>query len=284
MSKKKFLSVFLSFICLSLIFMLSFGVKSHATVAANEHAKHQQNQKRKAKKVTWKKQEQPVQIPILMYHAIHEMAPEESANANLIVAPKLFEEHIKTLSDNGYYFLSPEEAYKALTKNKLPQKKVVWVTFDDGNADFYSQAYPILKKYKAKATNNIITGFVQNQSSGNLTIQQMMEMSKYAMSFQGHTISHPDLSMATSDSQLSELADSKAFLDKALKQKTMTIAYPSGRYSQETIDLSKQVGYQLGLTTNEGLASAADGLLSLNRIRILPTTTPDLLLEQVTVD
>lgn len=284
MSKKKFLSVFLSFICLSLIFMLSFGVKSHATVAANEHQKHQQNQKRKAKKVTWKKQEQPVQIPILMYHAIHEMAPEESANANLIVAPKLFEEHIKTLSDNGYYFLSPEEAYKALTKNKLPQKKVVWVTFDDGNADFYSQAYPILKKYKAKATNNIITGFVQNQSSGNLTIQQMMEMSKYAMSFQGHTISHPDLSMAASDSQLSELADSKAFLDKALKQKTMTIAYPSGRYSQETIDLSKQVGYQLGLTTNEGLASAADGLLSLNRIRILPTTTPDLLLEQVTVD
>ncbi len=81
-----------------------------------------------------------------------------------------------------------------------------------------------------------------------------------------------------------ELVDGKDFLDHELTQKTTTIAYPSGRYSQETIDLSKQAGYKLGLTTNEGLASAADGLLSLNRVRILPTTTPDILLEQISVN
>ena len=112
----------------------------------------------------------------------------------------------------------------------------------------------------------------------------MTEMSKHGMSFQGHTVNHPDLSIADTTSQLGELVNSKDFLDHELTQKTTTIAYPSGRYSQETIDLSKQAGYKLGLTTNEGLASAADGLMSLNRVRILPTTTPDILLEQISVN
>lgn len=232
----------------------------------------------------WTGQDQTVHIPILMYHAIHDMAPEESASANLIVAPELFEQQIKALADNGYYFLTPEEAYQALTTNTLPQKKVVWLTFDDGNADFYTHAYPILKKYKAKATNNIITGFVQNQYASNLTVKQMLEMMKHGMSFQAHTVNHPDLSVNTREVQMTESAESRHFLNEQLKQETMTIAYPSGRYTQETLALAQEAGYKLGLTTNEGFASADDGLLSLNRIRILPTTTPEQLLSQINGD
>lgn len=233
---------------------------------------------------SWTGQDQTVHIPILMYHAIHDMAPEESASANLIVAPELFEQQIKALADNGYYFLTPEEAYRSLTTNTLPQKKVVWLTFDDGNADFYTHAYPILKKYKAKATNNIITGFVQNQYAGNLTVKQMLEMMKHGMSFQAHTVNHPDLSVNTREVQMTESAESRHFLNEQLKQETMTIAYPSGRYTQETLALTQEAGYKLGLTTNEGFASADDGLLSLNRIRILPTTTPEQLLSQINGD
>lgn len=233
---------------------------------------------------SWTKQEQTVRIPILMYHAIHDMAPEESASANLIVAPELFEQQIKVLADNGYYFLTPEEAYQALTTNALPQKKVVWLTFDDGNADFYTHAYPILKKYKAKATNNIITRFVQNQYASNLTVKQMLEMMKHGMSFQAHTVNHPDLSVNTREVQMTELTESRHFLNEQLKQETMTIAYPSGRYTQETLALAQEAGYKLGLTTNEGFASADDSLLSLNRIRILPTTTPEQLLSQINGD
>ena len=123
----------------------------------------------------WKTYDDPVQIPILMYHAVHVMDPSEASNANLIVAPDNFEAQIKAMVDAGYYFLTPEEAYKAFTENALPAKKVVWLTFDDGNEDFYTIAYPILKKYKAKATNNIITGFVKKGNAGNLTVKQMKE-------------------------------------------------------------------------------------------------------------
>ncbi|AGM98907.1 polysaccharide deacetylase family protein [Streptococcus iniae] len=233
-------------------------------------------------KTTWTKAEQPVKIPILMYHAIHNMAPEEAASANLIVAPDVFESHIKQLSEQGYYFLSPEEAYRVLSKNELPSDKVVWLTFDDSMIDFYRVAYPILKKYQAKATNNVITGFTQNNSVANLTIDQMKEMKKHGMSFQDHTVNHPDLSQQNEVTQNFEMQDSMEFLDKELSQKTIAIAYPAGRYSDKTLEIASRLNYKLGVTTNEGLASAADGLLSLNRVRILPNTTAEILMATIT--
>ncbi len=110
-----------------------------------------------------------------MYHAIHDMAPGEEANANLIVSPATFESHLQALQNAGYYTLSPEEAYKVLTENVLPEgKKVVWLTFDDSLWDFYDLTYPLLQKYNMKATNNVITGTVGNE--GNLTLEEMEEM------------------------------------------------------------------------------------------------------------
>ena len=244
----------------------------------------QQTQTSQSKTISkWKTYDEPVQIPILMYHAVHVMDPSEASNANLIVDPDLFEAQIKALSKAGYYFLTPEEVYKAFTENALPAKKVVWLTFDDGNEDFYTIAYPILKKYKAKATNNIITGFVKKGNAGNLTVKQMKEMMAHGMSFQSHTVNHPDLSTTDKATQKVELTDSIDFLENKLNTKVNTIAYPSGRYNQTTLDLAKKT-YKLGLTTNEGLASAKDGLLSLNRVRILPTTTAKGLLSEIDTD
>ena len=276
--KLNLLLLFLNIVLLGLlaVFMLNRPNQSKS--------KQQQSQTSQSKTIAkWKTYDEPVQIPILMYHAVHVMDPSEASNANLIVDPDLFEAQIKALSKAGYYFLTPEEAYKAFTENALPAKKVVWLTFDDGNEDFYTIAYPILKKYKAKATNNIITGFVKKGNAGNLTVKQMKEMMAHGMSFQSHTVNHPDLSATDKATQKVELTDSIDFLENKLNTKVNTIAYPSGRYNQTTLDLAKKT-YKLGLTTNEGLASAKDGLLSLNRVRILPTTTAKGLLSEIDTD
>ncbi|HEM2809426.1 TPA: polysaccharide deacetylase family protein [Streptococcus suis] len=232
--------------------------------------------------ISWEVQSEPVKLPILMYHAIHVMAPEEEANANLIVDPATFESHLKALNDAGYYTLSPEEAYKVLTENVLPAgKKVIWLTFDDSLWDFYSHAYPLLKQYQMKATNNVITGFTEYEQAGHLTIEQIKEMQAAGLSFQGHTVNHPDLEYSSLETQITELTSSKAYLDSQLNQETIAIAYPGGRYSADTVALTEQAGYKLGVTTNNGLASASDGLLTLNRVRILPTTTAENLLAEI---
>lgn len=231
--------------------------------------------------VNWVQQDSDVSLPILMYHAIHVMAPEEASNANLIVDPTTFESHIKRLSDEGYYFLTPEEAYKVLTENVLPNgnSKIIWLTFDDSLWDFYDNAYPILKKYGAKATNNVITSTVGN--SANLSLDQMLEMKEQGMSFQSHTSTHLDLSASDDNTQKTEMSDAKSYLDSNLSQDTMTIAYPAGRYSDTTLQFAGELNYKLGITTNEGIADKNDGLLSLDRIRILPETTADSLMASI---
>ena len=235
-----------------------------------------------ASKIKWVKQDEPVKIPILMYHAIHVMDPSEAANAGLIVDPTTFESHLQALKEAGYYTLTPDEAYKALTENVLPKnKKVVWLTFDDSLKDFYTNAFPLLQKYQMKATNNVITGFVQAGREDMLTLDEIKEMKEKGMSFEDHTVNHPDLSTATADQQTLELRDSKAFLDDNLSQKTTTVAYPSGRYSDTTLQIAESLGYKMGLTTNNGLASLSNGLLSLNRVRVNPTTTAEDLLNEI---
>lgn len=238
----------------------------------------------KSAEKAWKVQEAAVKIPILMYHAIHDMAPEEAHNANLIVAPEVFESHVRALKEAGYYFLTPQEAYRALTENALPADKVVWLTFDDSLWDFHAVAFPILEKYGAVATNNVITGLTESGQAGHLSLPQLQEMQAAGQTFEAHTVTHPDLSATSSEGQEAELVGSKTYLDRELGQDTMTIVYPAGRYNDTTVAVAEAAGYKLGLTTNEGLASLDNGLLTLNRVRILPTTTAEGLLAYIKGD
>lgn len=278
---------FLAFACVIAGVAIFFIAKpNHATKQAQDVIKQESTviavsstssstTSQESSEVDWVKQDTAIHFPILMYHAIHVMAPEESANANLIVDPTTFESHIQRLSNEGYYFLTPEEVHKVLTENVLPNgnQKIIWLTFDDSLWDFYDNAYPILQKYKVKATNNVITSTVGSQA--NLSLDEMLEMKNNGMSFQDHTVTHPDLSATDSSTQTTEMKDSKQYLDDSLNQDTIAIAYPAGRYSDTTLQIAENLDYKLGVTTNEGLASADNGLLSLNRIRILPTTTAD---------
>ncbi|WP_293888857.1 polysaccharide deacetylase family protein [Streptococcus sp.] len=278
---------FLAFACVIAGVAIFFIAKpNHATKQAQDVIKQKSTMiavsstsssttTQESSEVDWVKQDTAIHFPILMYHAIHVMAPEESANANLIVDPTTFESHIQRLSNEGYYFLTPEEVHKVLTENVLPNgnQKIIWLTFDDSLWDFYDNAYPILQKYQVKATNNVITSTVGSQA--NLSLDEMLEMKNNGMSFQDHTVTHPDLSATDSSTQTTEMKDSKQYLDDSLNQDTIAIAYPAGRYSDTTLQIAENLDYKLGVTTNEGLASADNGLLSLNRIRILPTTTAD---------
>lgn len=278
---------FLAFACVIAGVAIFFIAKpNHATKQAQDVIKQESTMiavsstsssttTQESSEVDWVKQNTAIHFPILMYHAIHVMAPEESANANLIVDPTTFESHIQRLSNEGYYFLTPEEVHKVLTENVLPNgnQKIIWLTFDDSLWDFYDNAYPILQKYQVKATNNVITSTVGSQA--NLSLDEMLEMKNNGMSFQDHTVTHPDLSATDSSTQTTEMKDSKQYLDDSLNQDTIAIAYPAGRYSDTTLQIAENLDYKLGVTTNEGLASADNGLLSLNRIRILPTTTAD---------
>lgn len=96
-------------------------------------------------------------IPAMMYHHVNR-EPEDSIS----ITPENFEMQIKYLSESGYISLHLNEFYDHMKQLDIPEKLVL-ITFDDGYADNYIYAYPILKKYNMKATIFPITKFVKDK-------------------------------------------------------------------------------------------------------------------------
>ncbi len=83
---------------------------------------------------------------MVFVYAYHRVFQKKSSDIGL----SLFEFHIKVFK-KFFYILSWEEFKAYLRGEFFPPKKGVLITFDDGYADNYVYAYPILKKYNARA-------------------------------------------------------------------------------------------------------------------------------------
>ncbi|MGG4267150.1 polysaccharide deacetylase family protein [Peribacillus simplex] len=209
----------------------------------------------------WIIAETKVQLPILMYHSISE-------GNDLRVPKEEFRLQMAWLRENGYYTLSPEEAFLVLTENRMPSEKCVWLTFDDGYTDNYTDAFPILKEYDMKATVFMIGKSIDK--GHHLTENQMMEMSGNGISIESHTINHLELNRMTAEQQEAEMVQSKDLFDRILQQETTVLSYPVGRYNEESLRLSEEAGYKMAVTTEPGGASRDQGMYALHRVRITP--------------
>lgn len=209
----------------------------------------------------WIRADSAVQLPILMYHSISE-------GNGLRVPREEFQSQMTWLRENGYYTLSPKEAFLVLTENRMPSDKCVWLTFDDGYTDNYTEAFPILKEYDMKATIFMIGKSIDK--GHHLTENQMLEMSRNGISIESHTINHLELNRMTAEQQESEMVQSKELFDRILDQDTTVISYPVGRYNEESLWVSEEAGYKMAVTTEPGGASRDQGMHSLHRVRISP--------------
>src|SRR5260370_9733402 len=64
------------------------------------------------------------------------------------------------LAESGYHPITPEDLYAYLAGAQgLPSKPVI-LTFDDGYADFYTTALPILLSHDFRAVSYVVSGFV----------------------------------------------------------------------------------------------------------------------------
>lgn len=100
----------------------------------------------------------PDQGIILLYHSI---ADVQNDPFQLHVSPEHFESHLKILS-RYCNTISIDELIDNLKKgHKLP-KRAVALTFDDGYANNFTVATPLLEKYKIPATLFVTTGQVDS--------------------------------------------------------------------------------------------------------------------------
>lgn len=242
---------------------LSKQEKNKVITKASQSQTTSQSSEKENKQAKWVKSAEPIKFPILMYHHIADVVDGNT----LFVPPTEFKMEMTALKKAGYYTLSPQEALRVLTTNEKPADKIVWITFDDGYKNAQTAAAPILTSLGMKGSFFIITGMVGNEDK--MTQQSLLEMKQNPLiSLESHTVDHIDLQYANLDEASKQLTESKTYLDQLLHQNTSVICYPSGRYNDQTAAIATKSGYQLGLTTQPGLASRADGLFALKRVRV----------------
>lgn len=96
---------------------------------------------------------------ILMLHRVVENRSVLDANRQMEITPEFLEVTLQNYQRKGYQFVSLDEVYEIVSKQKRLKPKFVCFTFDDGYADNYELAYPIFKKYNCPFAIYVTTDF-----------------------------------------------------------------------------------------------------------------------------
>lgn len=204
-----------------------------------------------------------ISITVLGYHAI---ADNEDIKDPIIIDKDRFRKHLKAIRDLGFYTLSMDEFNDYINNDKPIPRKSVLITFDDGYMNNYSIAYPILKEFNMKATFFIIPKLLGKLPY--MTNDQVKELSSNGMDIESHTYSHERLSEKDINSQMKEMQDSKKFIKNLTGKKVQAIAYPEGKYNDDTLKAAKDSDYLLGFTVDKGFAHRKSNKFRIKRVLV----------------
>lgn len=194
--------------------------------------------------------QKPNGILVLNYHQINSI----DTNA-LTITPEDFAKEMDYLQEAGYETISAETFAQVLQGNtaNLPAHPV-FITFDDGYQDNFTEALPILEARNMKATIFVVPGFVSIYKNY-LTWDQIHEMSHHdTISFGSHSLSHEKLTNFHTDEEIfHELAISKRDLELHTQKPVYFLAYPCGFYDEKILALTKKSGYVGAFTIEFGV-------------------------------
>ncbi len=206
-------------------------------------------------------------VPILMYHYIEFVKdPNDKVRASLTTSPLTLSAEIKTLQDAGFTFLTNAELAAILDNKKhLPEKPVV-LTFDDGYQDFYTNAYPILKKYHVKSTQYVIAGFLDHYN--HLTTSELIEIAKDGLVEIGaHTMTHAWLKGRGVGEVGWQISQSKELLEKKIGRDVVSFAYPYGAFDLQATQIVEATGFKSAASTVPGINQSQENRFFLYRLR-----------------
>ncbi|HPG09153.1 MAG TPA: polysaccharide deacetylase family protein [Saprospiraceae bacterium] len=201
------------------------------------------------------------------------------------------------------------DALKNERTDGIPPKALI-VTFDDGHKGNY-ELLPLLKQYQIPATIFLCAGIVDTnrhywfkhdytrklppgikllKNSERLKLLEKYGYSSFqeyperhamrkeeiksmqeVVDFQAHTVFHPCLPTCSEEEELAEIKDSKHLLEQKFDLDVYAIAYPNGDYSDRTVEMSRNSGFQCGVTVDYGFNSMTSDPYRLKRLSINDT-------------
>ena len=209
-----------------------------------------------------------IDLPILMYHYVEFVKdPGDTIRKSLDINPFVFERQLKRMKENSlvtYFVRDIPDIFNG--KIKDGGKNKIILTFDDGYEDFYTDAFPLLKKYQAKATIYIIYDFIGRR--GFLNEKEIKELvASGLIEIGSHTLDHSYLKTASQSIAKKQIFDSKALLEKMFNIHVETFAYPYGAYNQNIVKLVTDAGYKAAVTVARGTKQSDNNIFGLYRLR-----------------
>lgn len=247
----------------------------------------------------------PNEFTVLSYHEIADKS--EALDSNYAVTPANFEEQIRWLSQSGYHFISVDDIIDYRKSKKTLPKKAVLITFDDGYSSVYTNAFPIVKKYKIpvvialvgswlKAKENIDfdghtiqrSKFLNQQEIKEMITSGFVEIASHSYDLHRGILGNPQGNMQSAvvtrqwlssqnnyenekDYQqriYKDLSRNSTFLEYYTGQKPRVIVWPYGRYNKTVRTIAQQLGMPIGLTLDDGSNTKITPLWGMRRILV----------------
>jgi peptidoglycan/xylan/chitin deacetylase (PgdA/CDA1 family) len=202
-------------------------------------------------------------VPILLYHRISS-APAGTRNRTLWVDPPRFRRQIDALARAGYHGVTLGQVWRHWHHGaKLPSKPIV-ISFDDGYASHYANAFPVLRRHRWPGVLNLQLDRIDVDDG--LSRARVKTLLRAGWELGDHTATHPDLTTVGADALRAEVIDSKADLEALFGVPVDFFCYPYGRLDDDVVQAVRDAGFLAATTTVRGRASAADDPFRLDRI------------------
>lgn len=203
-------------------------------------------------------------LPVLMYHFFYDAKSGTKGTDNNFMEISAFEEQMKYLADNNYYFPSWKEVEEYVNGTKtLPEKSVV-ITIDDGADSFVKLAIPIINKYNVKATSFVVTSWngdwlPSSYKSSHLDFQSHShDMHRAGANGKGRFVN-----LSYKDA-LADVRKSKEIIGNDCT----VFCYPFGHYNDTAKKVLKDSGFTLAFTTEGGRVYKGQDKFALPRVRM----------------
>ncbi len=208
-----------------------------------------------------------INVPILTYHYIRvNVDSRDRMGFALSVTPADFAAQMDWLARSGYHTITSEDLYQYLSGARgLPSKPVI-LTFDDGYADFYTTALPILRSHEFTADLYVVAGFVGRP--GYVTAAQVREADRSGIEIGAHSVTHADLTRISVARVRSELVDSKRFLEQLIGHPVVSFCYPSGKVNWAVSSEVAAAGFHGAMTTRFGYSHSLADRYVWTRLRV----------------